>query len=86
MSEPRKYVRAGELAQMLGVTVRTVRRWIASGAIPSDKVGGVRLVPISAVLRDQNLTFLDAVEVKDDASENAEFLRYSKGVGNTYPK
>jgi excisionase family DNA binding protein len=66
MTEPRQYMRAGELAQSLGVTARTVRRWIATGVIPSVKVGGSRLVPISAVLGSPDLTFLDDFESEDD--------------------
>jgi excisionase family DNA binding protein len=41
---PREYLRAGEIARLTGTSVRTVRRWIAAGTLPSVKVGGVRLV------------------------------------------
>ena len=37
-------MRAGEIARLCGVSVRTVRRWIAAETLPSVKVGGVRLV------------------------------------------
>ena len=40
-----EYLRASEVAHLAGVSVRTVRRWIAEGMLPSVKVGGVRLVP-----------------------------------------
>jgi len=43
MSGPH-YMRAGDIAQLLGVSERTVRRWIASGALPSRKIVGARLV------------------------------------------
>ena len=43
-SEPRKYLRAGEIAVLLGVDFRTVRRWIKDGTLPSSKLGGARLV------------------------------------------
>jgi excisionase family DNA binding protein len=66
MSEPRKYMRAGELAHSLGVTARTVRRWIATGAIPSVKIGGTRLVPLSAFESSTDFSFLDEVEATDD--------------------
>ena len=38
------FLRAAEIARLKGVSLRTVRRWIASGVLPSAKVGGVRLV------------------------------------------
>lgn len=44
MTVPRDYLRADEIARLSGVSVRTVRRWIASKTLPSVKVGGVRLV------------------------------------------
>jgi excisionase family DNA binding protein len=49
VTPPRAYLRAGEIAQLCGVSLRTVRRWTASGALPSRKVGGVRLVPREAL-------------------------------------
>jgi excisionase family DNA binding protein len=36
---------AGKIARLAGVSVRTVRRWIADETLPSVKVRGVRLVP-----------------------------------------
>ena len=38
------YLRAADIARLLGVAVRTVRRWIAEEIIPSTKLGGARLV------------------------------------------
>jgi excisionase family DNA binding protein len=38
------YLRAQAVADRLGVTVRTVRRWIADKTIPSIKVGGTRFI------------------------------------------
>lgn len=38
------YLRAPVIAVRLGVSVRTVRRWIADGTLPSTKVRGTRLV------------------------------------------
>lgn len=43
MSGPH-YMRAAVIAQLLGVSERTVRRWIASKELPSRKLGGARLV------------------------------------------
>ena len=49
MTTAREYLRAGEIARLCGVSVRTVRRWIAAETLPSVKVGGVRLVARKAV-------------------------------------
>jgi excisionase family DNA binding protein len=45
MTDAREYLRAGEVARLVGVSVRTVRRWIAEEVLPSVKLGGARLVP-----------------------------------------
>ncbi len=44
MSAGSAYLRAGEIAQHLGVSERTIRRLIASRELPSVKIGGARLV------------------------------------------
>jgi molybdopterin-binding protein len=52
MSVPSDHVRIGRAAEMLGVTVDTVRRWSEEGrltVVRSD--GGQRLVPIEEVTR-----------------------------------
>jgi excisionase family DNA binding protein len=49
MTRAREHLRAGEIARLSGVSLRTVRRWIAAGTLPSTKVGGVRLVARQAV-------------------------------------
>jgi excisionase family DNA binding protein len=46
-----EYLRARDIAEITGVRVRTVRRWIADGILPSTKVGGARLVPKTALER-----------------------------------
>jgi excisionase family DNA binding protein len=45
------YLRAGQIAHQLGVSERTVRRWIATKVLPSAKVGGARLVARANVER-----------------------------------
>ena len=40
----RTFLRPRQIASLLGVTERTVRRWIADGTLPSVKLGGARLV------------------------------------------
>jgi excisionase family DNA binding protein len=45
MTGESEYLRAPDIARLTGVSVRTVRRWIAHEVLPSVKVRGVRLVP-----------------------------------------
>ncbi len=40
----RTFLRPRQIAESLGVTERTVRRWISDGILPSRKLGGARLV------------------------------------------
>jgi molybdopterin-binding protein len=45
-------VRVGQAADMLGVTVETVRRWETEGRLHVDRsVGGQRLVPLGEITR-----------------------------------
>ena len=45
-------VRVGEAAEMLGVSVETLRRWESEGRLATERSGGgQRLVPISEVTR-----------------------------------
>ena len=38
---PGEYLSAKEVASLVGVSLRTVRRWIAEGTLPAARVGGV---------------------------------------------
>jgi excisionase family DNA binding protein len=49
MNERRQYVRARDVAELFGMDVRTIRRRIADGTLPSVKIGGARLVPVEAL-------------------------------------
>jgi excisionase family DNA binding protein len=49
MTDRALYLRAREIARLAGVSVRTVRRWIAAGELPSTKIGGTRLVAKAAL-------------------------------------
>lgn len=51
MSARPLHLRAPEIARALGVDVRTIRRWIAGGILPSVKIGGARLVAEADLLR-----------------------------------
>jgi molybdopterin-binding protein len=45
-------VRIGEAAEMLGVTVETIRRWERDGRLKTDRSsGGQRLVPMAEITR-----------------------------------
>jgi len=59
------YYRAREIAVLFGVTVRTVRRRIADGTLPSIRIGGARLVA-TADLKRLFGTSLDRPDVDED--------------------
>jgi excisionase family DNA binding protein len=44
MREGKEYLRASDVARLTGVSLRTVRRWMAQQVIPSSKLGGARFV------------------------------------------
>ena len=44
MTAGTKYLRAADIAELTGLSVRTIRRWIADEIILSTKLGGARLV------------------------------------------
>ena len=51
MTTGREYLRAGDIAQLTGVSLRTARRWIAKEILASGKLGGARLVAKSELER-----------------------------------
>ena len=59
------FLRPRQIAEMLGVTERTVLRWIADGTLPSVKLGGARLVARTTLERRLG-TPLDLPEEGDD--------------------
>jgi len=44
MTDTPHFLRARDIARLMGVSLRTVRRWIAEETLASVKLGGVRLV------------------------------------------
>ena len=44
MSADKEYLRAADVAALTGMSIRTVRRWIADEIITSTKLGGSRFV------------------------------------------
>ena len=65
MNDGAKYLRAGDIARLTGVTIRTVRRWIADAIIPSTRLGGARLVPKTELER----LFSPLWDATDEAEE-----------------
>ena len=52
MSDPERSLRVGQAAELLGVTVETLRRWEADGRLSLERTaGGQRAVPIAEVSR-----------------------------------
>ena len=47
MTDGTAYLRAADIALLTGMHIRTVRRWIADGTLPSSKLGGARLVAMA---------------------------------------
>ena len=45
MTDAPEFLRADDIARLTGLSLRTVRRWIADEIVPSVKVRGARLVP-----------------------------------------
>jgi hypothetical protein len=75
MKAGRKYVRASEIVALTGMSLRTVRRWLADEILPSTKVAGARVVTMAdleAVLaapQDTIQESSDDPEEYDDKSE-----------------
>jgi excisionase family DNA binding protein len=63
-----EYLRAADIVRLTGVSIRTVRRWIADEIIPSTKLGGARLVA-KADLERLLSPAADLIEQPDDGAE-----------------
>jgi excisionase family DNA binding protein len=68
MTDDTEYLRAADVAQITGVSLRTARRWIADEIIPSTKLGGARLVA-RADLERLLCSPLESVEETDGTQE-----------------
>ena len=44
MNDDQEYLRAAHIVALTGMSIRTIRRWIADETLPSTKLGGARLV------------------------------------------
>jgi excisionase family DNA binding protein len=51
VSAPKEYLRAADIAELTGMSPRTVKRWIANQVLPSIKLGGARLVACADLKR-----------------------------------
>ena len=49
MTDAPDFLRARDIVQLTGISLRTARRWIADEILPSVKLGGARLVPRKAL-------------------------------------
>ena len=65
-----EYLRAADIARLTGVSIRTVRRWIADEFIPSTKVGGTRLVARADLERQLCASPDQAEELDEVATEH----------------
>ena len=72
MAASREYLRAGEIARLTGVSLRTVRRWIADKKLPSVKLAGVRLVATKAVQQMLAPALRDWSEDEQESREHTD--------------
>jgi excisionase family DNA binding protein len=68
MKDGTEYLRAGDIVALTGMSIRTVRRWIAEETIPSTKLGGTRFVA-KADLERLLSSAADLIEQPDDDAE-----------------
>ena len=65
MTGDRQYLRAADIVAITGISLRTVRRWLADEILPSTKVRGARIVAMAdleAVLSASHDTIQDVTE------------------------
>lgn len=55
----REYLTTGQAARRIGVSLQTIKNWIAAGKLPAKKVGGRYYVP-----RDAVQAYLDRLRAK----------------------
>jgi hypothetical protein len=75
MSAESKYLRAREIVALTGMSLRTVRRWLADEVLPSTKVRGARIVAtadLTAVLSGPQDT------IQEPSDEQEEYDKESK--------
>ena len=75
MTGGRGYLRAAEIVALTGMSLRTVRRWIADDVLPSTKLGGARLVAtadLEAALSGSH------IGIQDTSGDQEEYDEKSK--------
>ncbi len=83
MTAARDYLRAGEIARLCGVSVRTVRRWMADGTLPSAKLGGARLAARDTI---QQMLAPALPDWSKDDRENQDKIADCGDFGKQSPK
>ena len=75
MTGDRQYLRAAEIAALTGMSLRTIRRWIADEILPSAKLRGARIVAMAdleAVLSASHDTIQEAPDDEEEYDEESE--------------
>ena len=75
MKDGRKYLRATEIVALTGMSLRTVRRWIADEILPSVKLRGARIVAMAdleAVLSASPDTIQEVPDGEEEYDEESE--------------
>ncbi len=82
-------IRIGQAAEMLGVSVDTLRRWTATGRIRTSRSGGgQRLVPldeVTRILRERRSEAASATGVAAPAGRSARGRATATSARNRFP-
>ena len=76
MSSSSQYLRARDIADLLGLSIRTIRRWLADGTLPSVRIGGARLVlerHLLMLLKRPNVREYDEAQAEESAHQIKQF-------------
>ena len=84
MTGSAQYLRAAEIARLLGISERTVRRWIASGELPSVKVGGSRLVARADLERTLSPAPSSLREPEEEGESELDKSTSYQSIGKAY--
>ena len=76
MTTAPEYLRARDIAQLTGVSLRTVRRWIAGKIVVSVKIRGARLVAMSELERIVSPSSVLDEAINDDSKEINQFSSF----------
>jgi excisionase family DNA binding protein len=69
MTGDKEYLRAAEIAALTGMSLRTIRRWVAEKTLPSTKLGGARLVANTSLKAALSAPHEGFQEAADDGEE-----------------